>query len=297
MKPVLLALPGNEAAAQALAGPLEAEIGLLLLRRFPDGETYVRIDSPVRDAEVALVGTLHQPDDKLLPLYFAACTARDLGARRVGLVAPYLAYMRQDHRFQEGEGVTSDYFARLLSGSMDWLVTVDPHLHRHHSLAEIYDIPCRVVHAAPAVATWIRNGVRAPVLVGPDEESEQWVSEVAAAAGAPFVVLRKIRRGDLDVEISLPDMVGYGERTPVLIDDIVSTAHTMIETVRALRRVQLPAPVCVGVHAVFADSAYAELRHAGAARVVTCDTIPHPSNGIDLTPYVADAVEELLSGS
>ena len=294
MKPVLLALPGNEATAQALAGPLEAEVGRLLVRRFPDGESYVRIESPVRDAEVMLVGTLHEPDDKLLPLYFAASTARDLGARRVGLVAPYLAYMRQDRRFHEGEGVTSEYFARLLSSAVDWLVTVDPHLHRHHALAEIYDVPTRVVHAAPAMAEWIREEVTRPVLVGPDEESAQWVSEVAAAVGAPFVVLRKVRRGDRDVEISLPDMAGFRQHTPVLVDDIISTAHTMIEAVRALLQAGLVAPICVGVHPVFAGTAYEDLLAAGAARVVTCGTIPHPSNGIDLTAPLTGAIRELL---
>jgi ribose-phosphate pyrophosphokinase len=84
-----------------------------------------------------------------LPLLFAADTARDLGARRIGLVAPYLAYMRQDIRFHAGEAVTSRTFAAILSRHLDWLVTVDPHLHRYHELSEIYRIPTQVVHAAP----------------------------------------------------------------------------------------------------------------------------------------------------
>ena len=76
-----------------------------------------------------------------MPLALVAGTARDLGASSVGLVAPYLAYMRQDRMFRAGEGVTSVYFARLLADSFDWLVTVDPHLHRRRSLTEIYPFP------------------------------------------------------------------------------------------------------------------------------------------------------------
>ena len=75
----------------------------------------MRIDTPVRGRCVVLAGSLHQPDEKTLPLLFAADAARELGAAQVGLVAPYLAYMRQDRRFEPGEAVTSRSYARLLS--------------------------------------------------------------------------------------------------------------------------------------------------------------------------------------
>ena len=303
---LLLAQPGNERSTDLLEGALAAapddgraarppaERGAFTLRRFPDGETYVRVETPIRGRDVALVCTLDRPDDKLLPLLFLAATTRDLGAARVGLVAPYLAYMRQDRRFNEGEGVTSAYFAAFLSRSFDWLVTVDPHLHRRGALSEIYSIPTEVVHAAPAVAAWIRTSVRRPLLVGPDSESAQWVAAVAGMAAAPSIVLEKVRRGDRDVSVAVPDMERWRDYTPVLVDDIISTARTMIETVRHLRRAGLSAPVCVGVHAVFAAGAYDELRSAGAARVVTCNTIPHLSNDIDLTAHVARAVATRL---
>lgn len=291
---IVFALPGNEALGASLGSSLDAEFGTVTVRHFPDGETYVRLESPVRGRAVILTCTLDRPDDKILPLLFLGATARELGAERVGLVAPYLAYMRQDRRFNEGEGVTSAHFARLLSQSVDWLVTVDPHLHRRRSLAEIYTIPTQVVHAAPRVAAWIRENVERPLLVGPDAESEQWVRAVALAAGAPSVVLEKVRHGDRDVTVAVPDVDRWREHTPVLVDDIISTAHTMIETVRHLVIAGLRAPVCVGVHAVFAAGAYEELRAAGAARIVTCDTIPHPSNAIRLEAELSACARRLL---
>ena len=300
---LVLAMPGNEHQADTLESALVSRASeasdpratrcLVTFRRFPDGETYVRLDTPVHDRELALVCTLDRPDDKVLPLLFTAATARDLGARSVGLVAPYLAYMRQDRRFADGEGVTSSYFASLLSRSFDWLVTVDPHLHRRTSLGEIYTIPSKVVHAASRVAEWIRANVQRPLLVGPDSESGQWVAAVAEAAGAPSIVLEKVRRSDRDVSVSVPDVERWRDHTPVLVDDIVSTARTMMETVRHLRRAGLAAPVCIAVHAVFATGAYGELLATGAARVVSCDTIAHPSNGISLVPDLASAVGDL----
>ena len=297
LPPVLLALPGNEDQTAALARALGATVGRLTVRRFPDGESYVRVESPLRGRDIIAVCTLDRPDDKVIQLLLLAATARDLGARRIGLVAPYLAYMRQDHQFREGEGVTSQYFARLLSDAVDWLVTVDPHLHRRRSLREIYTAPTAVVHAAPFIATWIRAHVERPLLVGPDNESAQWAQAVADVAGAPAVVLEKTRRGDRDVEVSVPGLERWRTHTPVLVDDIISTARTMIETADHLTRAGLAAPVCVGVHAIFADSAYSDLLAAGAARVVTCNTIPHPSNAINLTSPLADQVRRALSVS
>ncbi len=184
MTVVLIPLPGNETMAQSLAATLDATTGDVEIRRFPDGETYLRLLGDVDGREIMIVCTLDRPDDKILPLLFLAATARELGARAIGLVAPYLAYMRQDRRFNPGEAVTSRQIARLLSDSFDWLATVDQHLHRYSALSEIYRIPTKVVHAAPLISEWIRKNVETPLIIGPDSESEQWVSAVAKEAGA-----------------------------------------------------------------------------------------------------------------
>jgi ribose-phosphate pyrophosphokinase len=260
------------------------------MRQFPDGESYVRLSAPCEARDVIVVASLDRPNPKVLPLLFLADLAHELGARRVLLVAPYLAYMRQDTRFKPGEAVTSRSFAKLLSGRIDGLVTIDPHLHRYQALADLYSVPAQVIHAAPLIAEWIQAEIERPLLVGPDSESEQWVADVAARASAPYVVLEKTRRGDRDVEVSIPDVERWRDRRPVLVDDIISTARTMIETVRHLKRADLPAPICVGVHAVFAGDAYRALSGAGAERIVTTNAIAHESNGIDVSGAVATAV-------
>ena len=290
MKPLVFALHGQDPLCATLAAHLGSEPGHLTVRRFPDGESYVRLDTPVAGRTVILVCNMRDPDTKFLQLCFAAAAAKELGAAHVGLVAPYLAYMRQDHRFQPGEAITSASYARLIGGFADWLVTVDPHLHRHGSLGEIYAIPTAVVSAAPSIARWIRANIASPWLIGPDAESAQRVSEVAQDSGAPFTVLEKTRHGDREVEVRLPDIDTHRAHTPVLVDDIISTGQTMIETLAHLKRAGLAAPVCIGVHAVFADRAYEDLLAAGAARVATCNTIPHPSNAIDLSEQIAAAI-------
>lgn len=288
----LYPLPGAEPLAAALADAIGCPLGASNQRRFPDGECYVRLLDDCDGKDIAIVARLDRPDDKFLSLLMLADTLRDLGAARIGLVAPYLPYMRQDARFQPGEGITSRYFARMLSAHVDWLVTVDPHLHRYDSLDEIYSIPSRVPTAAPLLAQWISANVGQPLLIGPDAESEQWVAAVADAAGAPYRVLEKIRNGDRDVSIAVPDLPPG--RTPVLIDDIISTGHTMARTVQQLRRQDLPAPVCLATHALFADGAVETLRSAGAGAVVTTNSILHSTNGIDLVPVIAEAARALV---
>lgn len=292
-KPLLFALPGNEVMCKHLADVLAADVGTLDTREFPDGETYLQFDNTLASRTVVLVCTLAHPNDKFLPLFLATATARDLGAARIGLVAPYLAYVRQDRRFHDGEGVTSRYVAGLLSTAFDWLVTVDPHLHRFKSLSEIYAIPTRVTHAASLIARWIKANVETPLLIGPDGESEQWVAHVAADAGASFTVLRKIRRGDRDVEVSVKHLDRLAGRTPVLVDDIISSGHTMLEAVRHVREHTSAAPICIGVHGIFADKSDALLESAGV-RIVTTNTVPHASNAIDVSELLATGMESLL---
>jgi ribose-phosphate pyrophosphokinase len=294
LTPLLLCFDGRAPFAASLAQQSGFDVAPVSLHRFPDGESLVRLDARVAGRDCIVFCTLKEPDSILFPLLSAAYTARELGARSVGLLAPYLAYMRQDKRFHVGEAVSSRPFAHLIATHFDWLVTVDPHLHRYPRLDSIYRLPNTVVSAVPLMAEWVRRNVDKPLLVGPDAESLQWVGAVAELAGAPFIVLEKQRHGDADVDIAVPDIERWRERTPVLVDDILSTGQTLSQTVRGLRAQGLAPPLCLAVHAVFAGEAERRLADAGAARLVTANTIPHPTNAVDLTAPVAHALRAHL---
>lgn len=294
MPGVIMSLPGNDQLANRLGASLDLDVSSVVVHRFPDGEARVRLKRRVAGQAVVLVATLDRSDQKILPLLFAAATARDLGASSVGLVAPYLAYMRQDRGFEPGEGVSARHFAGLISEAFDWLVTVDPHLHRIGKLEDLYTIPARAASTAPLLADWIGHHMERPVLIGPDAESAQWIELVAGQIRAPHVVLNKRRSGDDTVTISLPDLHSCVGHQPVLVDDIIASGATLREAVGLLRRAGWPAPVCLGVHAVFAGNAYRSLQDAGAAQIVTCNTIPHPSNAIDVSRVIASALREAV---
>lgn len=283
---LIFAMPGNAALAAKLAKASGWEPGSAAIRRFPDGESYVRVDEGVSGRDTAIVCTLARPDSRFLRLVFLARLLRELGARTVTLVAPYLPYLRQDSRFNEGEAVSSVYFAQLLSREFDRVVTVAPHLHRHRSLGEIYSVPTEAPSVAPLFAGWIEAQVADPLLVGPDSESEQWVSEVASLAHAPYLVLSKRRHGDEDVDVSAPDLGRWKGRRPVLVDDIVSSGATMVAAARRLIEQGFPPPVCLTVHALFGRPVEALLRGIGC-ELISTDTIPHPSNRLSVAALLS----------
>lgn len=292
---LIFSAAGNTSLVTLLANKLKVAMGLLEMRHFPDGETYLRIDTDVTNKNILLVGEIDHPNDKLLPLMFLAQTLKELGAKKIFLISPYLPYMRQDKRFKPGEAVTSRLFAHYLSGWIDGLITIDPHLHRIKNLADIFTIESiSVLHAATKMAEWIRDNIEMPLIIGPDAESQQWVAEVAKIVDAPYVIIQKTRYDDSNVSISIPE-IKETNRTPVLVDDIISTGASMQAAIQELIKRQFKNPVCIGVHALFNNHTYDNLIKAGAQNVITCNTILHPSNKIDISDIIVDEIIHLQS--
>jgi len=280
------------ACEQALRHTLNSNLirGDYTLRQFPDGESYLRVLSDCRNANAVILCNLHQPNAKLLPLIFLCETLKARGIEHIDLLCPYLPYMRQDIEFKPGECVSSRYFAKILSQSISRLVTIDPHLHRYHSLDEIYSVPSIVLSSNRLIANWVKQHIESPLIIGPDSESEQWAADTANMIDCPYIILQKERFSDKDVRVSAPHASAYQAHTPVLIDDIISTGRTMIQTANALVEEGLNPPVCIGVHALFSDDAYEAMKTAPIAKIISCNTIAHQSNQIDISSLLVSAI-------
>jgi len=279
--------------ADTLSSQLTIEKGSAEIRYFPDGETYVRIDSDVQNKTILLIAPLDRPDQKIVPLFFLAETLKKSGAKKICLISPYLPYMRQDKQFKPGEAVTSVLFAKLLSSFIDVLITIDPHLHRINALSDIYSIPTITLHATQAIAEWIAKNISSPLIIGPDEESAQWVSDIAKKIDAPYAIIKKIRYGDRRVSISIPE-INADDKTPVLIDDIVSTGTTMATVIQSLAAKQFQKPIAIVVHALFSRETEKNLLRAGAEKIISCNTISHFSNTIDISDLLLESLKNLL---
>lgn len=174
------------------------------------------------------------------------------------------------------DGIEGRFLADLISREFDGLVTVDPHLYRYRSLDEIDSIPTNIIRTSEVIGTWVREHVSSPVIFGPDAESAQWVEAIAASADCPWSTFQKERHGDRSVQL-IPPAGEFHDRTPVLVDDIISSGVTMIGAARILAAEQFPAPYCIAVHALFDASTGSELRALTRA-ILTTDTIAHPSS-------------------
>lgn len=282
-------MPGNERLATDLARLTASELGELECRRFPDRESYVRIRSDVANREVFVVCTLRDPDAQFLPLTFAAATISSLGATRVRLIAPYLAYMRQDRIFNPGESLTSRQFASALQASFDGIVTVDPHLHRYARMSEVYDIPVTLISAAPLFAQWIAEHLDNAFIVGPDRESAQWVETIAREACVPWTVFTKERRSDRAVRMSMPDLRPFRGRVPVIVDDIVSSGVTVRRALKILRDQDFAPAFCLVVHAL-CSARTAQAIADRCAEFHTSSSVPNVNTTFDLARPIADAL-------
>jgi ribose-phosphate pyrophosphokinase len=287
--PLVLGFPEYREPARRLAERAGLGYADVEIHAFPDGESRVRLPRTLPE-QVILCRSLDQPNRKLIELELAAATALQLGAQRLTLVAPYLCYMRQDTAFHPGEAISQRIVGDLLARRFDTLITVDPHLHRTGQLQDA--VPLRravALSAAPALATWLAQRGNHPLLVGPDEESAQWVSAIAAPAGLDYGVARKQRIGDRDVHIRLPDLAFAG-RHIVLVDDVASTGQTLAEAARELSVFQ-PASISVLVtHALLVDDALERLHAAGVGDVCSTDSVLHSSNRVQLDGLLAQAL-------
>lgn len=288
----VLAFDDEHDMADALARELGVPLALVERHRFPDGELKLRLPATLPPV-VVLLRSLHQPNEKLVELLITAPAARELGAQRLLLACPYLAYMRQDIAFSPGEAVSQRHIAGLLASRFDAVVTIDPHLHRIAALREVMP-GCEAVSlsAASLIGAWVARHVSQPLLLGPDEESEPWVSEAARACSprADHGWCVKQRRGDRDVEVTLPPALNCRGRSVVLIDDMASTGRTLMAATR-LALAAGAASVDVAVtHALFVGDALSALQAEGVRHVWSTDCVPHESNAISVVPLLAEAL-------
>ena len=286
---VLLHFDDEVTLAQALGR--EAGLPLACIERhvFPDGEIKLRLPVPLPSRAV-LLRSLHQPNTKLVEVLLAARTARELGAQHLTLVTPYLAYMRQDIAFEPGEAVSQKIVGRFLAELFDVVITVDPHLHRVSSLREA--IPCTqalALTAAPLLADFVHSQCPDALLIGPDEESEQWISAAAQQHGSDHGVCRKTRHGDKHVEVELPDVPVLG-RPVVLLDDIASSGHTLAQAARLLLQAGAKTVDVAITHALFAGDALQVVRNAGVRHIWSTDAVAHESNCVSVAPMLARAL-------
>lgn len=271
------------------AARLAQELGVpchdVAVRCFPDGESLVRV--PAAPATAILYRSLDHPNEKIVELLLAASALRDGGTSRLVLVVPYLAYMRQDIAFHPGEAVSQRVIGRLLAEHCDALLTLDPHLHRTPSLGEVMPgIEAVSVSAAPVLAAALDEDAD-PLLVGPDEESRQWVEAIARPRGLEFLLGSKRRLGDCEVDLTIDGIERAAGRAVVLVDDLVSSGGTLKASARLLRGAGAARIEALATHCLAPQEDLDEIRSAGIASLRATDTVAGPAGSLPIAGLLA----------
>jgi ribose-phosphate pyrophosphokinase len=293
----VIAGTGAPKLGKDVANLLSADLVEFEERRFPDGERYLDLKKDCKGKTVSIVqSTYRDPDGLLMEFVMMADAAYGAGAASVVGVFPYLAYLRQDERFKEGEALSSRVFARLIDSSgISRLFVIDPHLHRTHDLAQLFTTPTESLSAMADLASYASSNFRLvdPLVVAPDEEGSQWASKVASALKVESITARKTRLGDESVKLDFQGP-SVKERDVLLVDDIVSTGGTLASIATILKGNGARRVIAMVTHGLFAPGAYDRMKASGIDDVVTTDTVPNPYSAVSVAPLIATSLRRGL---
>jgi len=276
--------------AKSIAKYLKAGYGRLKTRAFPDGELDVRLPHDVKGKDIVLVQSFYGAiSDCILEVIFAASTAKELGAKKITLIAPYFPYHRQDKRFHPAQTVSIEVIGKLMDRYLDGIIIMDPHLHRKDSLSQIFRIPSRKLTANGAIAKFIQKNVKNSVIIGPDWESYKWAQKIGEQIGAEYHILHKKRYSSRKVRIFFRKGVELKGRKVVIVDDIISSGHTILETIKELRAIGIRDISVICVHGLFAEGSLKKIQKTGA-KVFSCNTIPNAVSKIDVSLVLAKSL-------
>jgi ribose-phosphate pyrophosphokinase len=293
----LLIMGGS--ASRLLAIKVARELGRIVskleVKRFPDGEKYIRVLDDVKGKDVAVIQSMYsRPDAHLFEYFLLVDTLRDLGARTIIAVVPYFAYARQDERFNPGEAISFKIVTKMIENAgTNELYTIDTHLHRVADISKIFRIPAHNFSAIPLLIEHVQKNfaLDKPIVVGPDEEAEQWAKKAAERLHTDYTVLEKKRLSANKVEIK-PRKPSVKNRDVVVVDDIISTGGTMIETIKVVRKEGAKKVIAACIHPVLVQDALARIYETGADAVIGTDTIPSPISQVSVVPIIAKALTE-----
>ena len=273
-----------------IAKKLNKKHSVLLVDKFPDDELRIRFNSNLKNKTIVLIQSFYKNiSDCIIEVIFAAKTANELGAKKVILVAPYFPYLRQDKRFHRGEAVSQKLIAGLMDKYLDAIYLMDPHLHRKNKLENIFKTKAKKLTANALIADYIKKHINNPIVIGPDEESYKWAQNVAEMINAESLILNKKRYSSYHVKVKLNKKIDLRTKNAVIVDDIVSTGHTILETAKILKKLGAKKIYCICVHGIFTDDALNKLKKQ-KIKIISTNTIPNKAAKIDVSGVIGESL-------
>ncbi|HID25138.1 MAG TPA: ribose-phosphate diphosphokinase [Thermoplasmata archaeon] len=276
--------------ATDLSRELRCPLVDVTVKRFADGECYVRINDDVQGEDVLVVQTTY-PDKNIVEMFLLQDAAAEAKVHSIYLVVPYYGYARQDRKFQEGEPVSAKAMAKHLSMHADGIVTVDPH--KEHVL-DFFDIPAHSCSAVPEIAKYLKKK-NVEVILAPDEGAVERAKTAAEIIECPYGFLEKKRIDDETIEMTTKKFDVEG-KTIAILDDIISTGGTMTKAVEEMKKQGAEEVYVACTHGLFVGDAVKKLCSTGCKEILSTDTVVTPFSIIKVAPALASAINQMFTG-
>lgn len=289
---IIVGCSKGEHIAEKIAKELKTSYSQLDVKKFPDGEINIKFNKKISGSTVVLVQSFYgNISDCIIEVLFASDTAKELGAKKIILVAPYFPYLRQDKRFHSGECISLNVMTKLIGKYFNKILIVDPHLHRQKKLSDIFSINSNTITSNSYIADYIKKYIKNPLIVGPDYESYKWVKNIAKKINCEFVTLNKKRYSGREVKTTLNKKININNKNIVFVDDIISTGNTILEAVKTLKKIGAKKFNCIAVHGIFVENALNKLKKANV-KVITTNSIPNKVDKIDISSSISEALKK-----
>lgn len=288
MSTLIVSFPETEKIGKKVAKALKASYTTVFVEDFPDSEFHLKLRKNPRNKTVVIISSITKdPDEKIIETLLAASIAKDYGARKVILVAAYFPYLRQDKHFLKYDSLSSKRILKLFK-EFDEIFLLDPHLHRIKSASMLY-WKAKSFSANKLIASFIAKKFKKDlIIIGPDEESAQWSSEIAHILDKNVVIIKKVRKSPRHIKIKKQDL--GAAKNVIIIDDIISTGRTIIETLKMAKEQGAKNLICIGIHGILSEGADKKIRKY--AKLITTNSIQNKYAKIDISPAISEVLKK-----
>ncbi len=271
---MLLSGTANRALAEEVAGELDQPLCKATIRRFADGEIFVKIDENVRGRDVYIIQPTNPPGDNLLELLLLMDAARRASAARITAVIPYFGYARQDRKDQPRVAISAKLMANMVStAGADRVLAIDFH---QHQMQGFFDLPVDHLYAAPVFVNHFRQkDLKDLVVVASDAGGAKMARGFAKRLNATFAIIDKRRTAANVAEVV--NVIGDVEGKDVLIpDDMIDTGGTMTEAIVALKRLGARDIYVCATHALLSGPAVERFMNSPVKEIAVTNSIAIP---------------------
>ena len=299
-------------SSQDLAASVARELGEKLCyvetRKFPDGERYLRISESVENEEVTVIQSTGYPqDENLMELIFLIANLKDLGAKKVRVVVPYMGYARQEKRFNPGETISAKIVCEMIeSAGADEFITFNIH---EKCVLDFFNIPARNISAMPDIADYLNKKFfkkedAKPLIIAPDKGAYGFAQEISEIIGCDCTYLTKVRLGPDKVETKIVDVRcdSESENTvnvdsvkgmhAIIVDDIIATGGTIVNAINILKQYGASSVDVCCVHPILTNNGATRIYAAGANKIIGTNSLSSDTSRVSIASSIADALRQ-----